>query len=117
MIGHFPVLIVPDDNFTFKVTTFRGTEGLWELLKRKNVNTEVGTKADLKTFKKLLVMANAHLNKYQHGDNINITLGKKFRDVIAPLLAKPKGRCVESALRRKWISIKESLLLLLADTL
>ena len=69
---------------------------------RKNVNTEVVNKADLKTYKKIL-MSNAHLNRYQPGDKINITRGKKFRDVIAPLFVKPKGRGVESALRRKWL--------------
>ena len=47
-------------------------------------------------------MSNAHLTRYQPGDNINTTRGKKFREVIAPLFAKPKGRGVESPLRRKW---------------
>jgi len=28
---------------------FRGTEGLWELLTRKNVNTQIIGKEDLKT--------------------------------------------------------------------
>jgi len=67
------------------------------------VNTEFITKDDLKTYKKILTMANAHLTKYQPDGNINITRGKKFRDIIALLFAKPKGRGVESALRRKWI--------------
>jgi len=53
--------------------------------------------------KKILIMANDHLNRYQPGDNINITRRKKFRDVIAPLFAKPKERGVESALRPKWV--------------
>jgi len=33
-----------------------------------------------------MLMANAHLNRYQAGDNISMTRGKKFRDVIAPTL-------------------------------
>jgi len=48
-------------------------------------------------------MNNTHLNIYQPGDNINITPGKTFRDVVAPLFAKPNARGDESALRRKWI--------------
>jgi len=64
---------------------------------RKNVNKDVVNKSDLKTGKKILIMANAHLNRHHPGDNINITRGKKFRDVIAPLFAKPKGRDVESS--------------------
>ena len=81
-----------------------GTLGLWELLTRKNVNTELTNKDDLKTYKKILIMTNFHLNRYQPGDNIKITRGNKFRDVIPPLFAKPKCRGVESVLRRKWIN-------------
>jgi len=67
------------------------------------VNTEYITKDDLKSYKKILTMTNAHLTQYQPDGNINITRGKKFRDIIAPLFAKPKGRGVKCALRRKWI--------------
>jgi len=52
MIGDCPVFIDTDDNFTIKGTVFRVKEGLWELLTRKNVNTEVNNKSDLKTNKK-----------------------------------------------------------------
>ena len=52
MIGDSPVFIDTDDNFTIKGTVFRVKEGLWELLTRKNVNTEVNNKSDLKTNKK-----------------------------------------------------------------
>jgi len=53
--------------------------------------------------KNILILTKGHLTRYQPGDNINVTRGKKFRDVIAPHFAKPKGRVVESALRRKWV--------------
>jgi len=102
MIGDSPAFIDPDDNITIKGTVFRGTEGLWELLTRKNVNMQLTGKEDLKTYKKILILTNAHLTRYQPGDNINITRGKKFRNVIAPLFAKPNGRGVESSLRRRW---------------
>jgi hypothetical protein len=36
-------------------------------------------------------MTYANLNRYQPGDKINITRGKKFRNVNAPLFAKPKN--------------------------
>jgi len=51
MIGDSPMFIDRDDIFTNKFTAFRGTEGLWDLLTRKNVNTEVINKADFKTYK------------------------------------------------------------------
>jgi len=49
MIGDSPVFIDPDDNITIKGRVFRGTEGLWELLTRKNVNTQLVGKEGLKT--------------------------------------------------------------------
>jgi len=99
MFGDSSVFIDPEANLTIKRTVFRGTERLWELLTCKNVNTQLVGKEDLKIYKKILVLPNAHLTRYQSGDNINITRGKIFGEVIAPLFAKPKGRCVESALR------------------
>jgi len=97
-----PVLVDTSCDLTIKDRVFRGSKGLWELLTRKNVNTEVVTKDDLKTYKKILTMNNSHLTQYQPDGNINISRGKKFREIIAPFFAKPKGRGVESSLRRKW---------------
>jgi len=39
----------------------------------KNVKKEVVNKADIKTYKEILIITNTHLNIYQSGDNINIT--------------------------------------------
>jgi len=51
MIGGSPLFIYPNDNVTIKGNAFRGTEWFWELLTRKNVNTEVVNKTDLKIYK------------------------------------------------------------------
>jgi len=88
MIGDSPVLVDTSGDITIKDRLFRGTKGLWELLTRKNVNTEAVTKDDLKSYKKILSMTNSHLTQYQPDGNINITRGKKFREIIAPLFAK-----------------------------
>jgi len=102
MLGDSQVLVDTSGDITIKDRSFRGTKGLWELLTRKNVNTETVTKDDLKSYKKILSMTNAHLTRYQPDGNINITRGRKFREIIAPLFAKAKGRGVDSSLRRKW---------------
>jgi len=47
-LGDSPVFI-NTDNFTIKGTVFRGTEGLWELLTRRNVNRQIIGKDDIKT--------------------------------------------------------------------
>jgi len=101
MIGESPLVVDTVGDITIKDRVFKGSKGLWELLKRKKVNTKFISKDELKTYKKILTMTNAQWTKYQPDGNINITRGKKFRDIIAPLFAKPKGRGVESALRRK----------------
>jgi len=102
MIGDSKVLVDKSGDITIKDRLFRGTKGLWELLTLKNVNTEAVTQDDLKSYKKILSMTNAHLTRYQPDCNINITRGKKFREIIAHLFAKAKRRGVESSLRRKW---------------
>jgi len=102
MIGDCHIVVDTVGEITIKDRVFKGSKGLGELLTRKKVNTEFITKDDRKSYKKILTMTNAHLTKYQHDGNINITRGKKFRDIIAPLFEKAKGRGVESVLRRKW---------------
>jgi len=89
MIGDSPIVVDTGGDITIKERVFKGSKGLWELLKRKKVNTEFITKDDLKTYKKILTMTEDHLTKYQPDGNINITRGKKFRDIIAPIFAKP----------------------------
>ena len=49
MIGDSLLVIDSRDNITIKGTVFKGTEGLWELLTRKNVNMEVINKNNRKT--------------------------------------------------------------------
>ena len=102
MTGDSPVLFDTSGDITIKDRVFKGSKGLWELLTHKNVNMEVITKDDLKSYKKILTMTNAHLTQYQPDGIINITRGNIFRDIIAPLFAKQKGSGVESSLRRKW---------------
>jgi len=69
MICDSPVFIDRDDNLIIKGTVFRGTEGLWEQLTRKKMNTQLIGKEDLEDIKKILTKA--HLTRYQPGDNIN----------------------------------------------
>jgi len=102
LICDSPILVDTEGVITIKDRVFKGWKGLWELLTRKKVNTEDVAKDDLKSYKTILTMTNAHLTQYQPDGNIIITRGKKFREIIAPLFAKTKGHGVESVLRRKW---------------
>ena len=71
-------MVDTNGDITIKIRAFKGSKGLWELLTRKEVNTEVITKDDLKAYKKILTLTNAHFNQYQNDGNINITRGKKI---------------------------------------
>jgi len=102
MIGDSPIVVDTVVGITIKDRVFNGSKVFCELLKRTNVNTEFITKDDLKSYKKILTMTNAYMTKYQPDVNINITRGIKCLEIIAHLFAKPKGRGVESVLRRKW---------------
>ena len=61
MIGHSPIVVDTRGDITIKDRVFKGSKGFWELLTCKNVNTEIITKDDLKSYKKILTMTNAHL--------------------------------------------------------
>ena len=76
MLRDSPIVVDTSGDITINVRVFKGSKGLWELLTRKKENTEVITKDDLKSYKKILTTSNAHLTQYQPDGNINITGGK-----------------------------------------
>ena len=63
MIGDSPIVVDTVDDITIMDRVFKGSKGLWELLTRKKVNTEFITKDDLKSYKIISTMTNAHLTK------------------------------------------------------
>ena len=60
-IGDSRVGVVRDGNIHIKNVEFPATKGLWELLTRKNVNKKSITTDDLKQYKTILELTNAHL--------------------------------------------------------
>ena len=94
------MLVDPNSDITIKGREFRGTTGLWELLTRKNVDRKKITTYDLKKYKKILELTNAHLISYQPCGDIQITRGAKYRVIIASLFSNTRRRGVETALRR-----------------
>jgi len=101
-LGDSTVLVDTDSDITIKGKEFRGTTGLWELLTRKTVDRRKITTDDLKKYKKILELTNAHLTDYRPGADIQITRGSKYRDVIAPLFPRNRRRGIETALSRRW---------------
>jgi hypothetical protein len=67
-----------------------------------NLNKKHVTSDELRKYKKILLLTNAHLEGYDTAGAINVGRGKKFREIIAPLFPRLKSRGVESGLRRAW---------------
>ena len=60
------------------------------------------TTDDLKEYKKILELTNAHFTVYQTGAEIQITRRSKYHDVIAHFFPHNRRRGIETALRRRW---------------
>jgi len=103
MIGDSQVSVDRDGNIHIKDVEFPATKGLWELLTRKKVDTNSVTRDDLKQYKTILEMTNAHLKGYNPNANIHTSKGNKFRDVNSKLFSTTRHSSTEAALRRKWV--------------
>ena len=67
-------------------------------LDTQNVSSDVITNSDLKAYKHILELTNAHLVGYEPGGDIQITRGSKYVKVISKLFPQtPRHR---AALRR-----------------
>ena len=75
MIGDSRFGVDSDGNIHINNVDFPATEGLWELLTRKRVDKEPVTGADLKQYKTILEMTNAHLEGYEPRANIRTSKG------------------------------------------
>ena len=63
--------------------TYRGTQGLWELIALKHPKKY--TEADLDTYKTILLQTNAHLKGYKDGAQISATKHTKYVKIIKQL--------------------------------
>ena len=78
-IGDSAVVLDQHGDITIKGKECRGSEVLRVLLTRRTVNKKHVTSDYLRTYKKILLLTNAHLEAYQPGSIINVCRGKKFR--------------------------------------
>jgi hypothetical protein len=85
MICDSPVDADVKSNIHVKKQEFRGTKGLWELLTGKRVDRKIISTDDLRQYKRILELTNAHLERYDRVANINVTKGLKFMEVISKL--------------------------------
>jgi len=107
MIGDSRVGVDSDRNIHINNVEFPATKGLWELMTRERVDKESVTTADLKQYKTILEMTNAHLEGYEPRANIRTSKGLKYKEIISKLFpGTTRQNGVEAALRREWITYK-----------
>jgi len=90
-IGISNVTVDNMSNITIRGKQLKGTEDLWKLLTRNNIDYDSIDKNELQKYKNILEMTNADLEAYKAGSNIHTSRGIKFRNVIAKLFAEAKG--------------------------
>ena len=100
-IGNATVTVDNMSDLTIKGKQFKGTEDLWTLLTRKNVNYNAIDKNELQKYKTILELTNAHLKGYKSGGDIRTSRGTKFKNVIVKLFPEAK-----TVLRQKWTAYK-----------
>jgi hypothetical protein len=66
------------------------------------VDKQLVTQSDLQTYKNILEMTNAHLERYEPGANIQISKEVKFRDVITILFPDTSAR--RDVKRQQWVT-------------
>ena len=71
----------------------------WYILDKDSVTT-----ADLKQYKTILEMPNAHLQGYEPRASIRTSKGVKYKEIISKVFPGTRQSSVEAALRREWIT-------------
>ena len=92
MIGNSDVIADEKGDITIGGKRFRGTKGLWELLTLRNTNSEVITNSDLKRYKSILQLTNAHLVGYEPVGDIQISRGAQYEKLISKLFPQIRRR-------------------------
>ena len=95
-IGNSKVTVDNMRNIIIKAKEFKGTEDLWKLLTRKNVDYDSIDKNDLQLYKTILEMTSAHFQGYRPGGNIQTSRGTKFKNIIGKLFPEAK--------RQQWVT-------------
>jgi hypothetical protein len=77
LMGHSDVTV--DSDIQIRDQHFKGTRGLWELLTQKGVDNRLVSEEDLKQYKNILDLTSAHLEGYEPGVPIHISILSKLK--------------------------------------
>jgi hypothetical protein len=95
IIGNSEVDLDEPGVIAVKGKRFKLPRGLWHLLTRNDIDTDIISPNDMRHYKSILQMTNAHLTGHEPQDNIKISRGLKYVKVISNLF--PSG-----TIRHRW---------------
>jgi hypothetical protein len=105
MIGDLPLTVDENGDVPVLGVTYEGTEGLWELLTKTNVDQSLVTPYDMRLCKRILESTNGHLSDNDASGHIKILRGPKYRDVISKLFPMESRRRRRS--RQRWTNFRQ----------
>jgi hypothetical protein len=85
MTGDSQLSVEENGDVTVLGVTNEGTEGLWELLTKININRSLVTTEDMRSYKHILESTNGHLSDNDSSGHIKTFRGPKYRDVLSKL--------------------------------
>jgi hypothetical protein len=81
-------ITIKDDIINVANEEIKGSPGLFELLFMKEPDNQIYTNNDLAEYKNLLIITNAHKQRYDFQKQMNSNRGYKYTTIIKPLFSK-----------------------------
>jgi hypothetical protein len=92
MIGDSPFSVDENGDVTLLGVTYEGTEGLWELLIKTNVDRSLVTPHAMRSYKRILESTNGQLKDNDYSEHIKTARGPRYIDVVSKLFPMEKRR-------------------------
>jgi hypothetical protein len=107
--GNSIVNVNESNDNTIDGKRFKGTKGLWEILTRKNVNTHVVTTSDIKRYKQVLEITNAHLTGCEPGGTIVLSRCEIYEDNFQTVSTRGNTVSLDEVLKQATLEMSKNL--------
>lgn len=89
MVGNSPLTFDEDGNIILNKVQYKGTEGLYELLFKRQPDDSVYNRDDLNAYKDMLIKSSAHKKNYVSNNHINRPVNSiKYKTIVSTLFPK-----------------------------
>ena len=89
-------IFLTDDDIVVKSRKFPNTNGLLELLFKKDPNQSIFDKKDLNTYREMMKITNCHRKKFEENGEIRRHKSRKYDNIIAPLFENVSGQGLQT---------------------